>query len=317
MLAKVARPGLPILLVLLLSATWLSDTPTAWAAVARYVNGSTGSDSATCGGQRAPCKTISQAITNAAPGDAIQVAPGTYPEHLTISKPLTITGAGEQQTIVNGSSALGTAVAVAARPVGLARLTVTNGSAIDSPRRGVLNQATAMLTLDHVTVSGNNVGPGTGAGIVNNGTLLLHQSTVSNNTATGGAGTGAGIANYGTATLDQSTISLNEARREGGGIYNTGQLQLNGSTVRDNGAGSGGGGIYSFSADGATLAATLTLNNSTINGNEGGGIENDGGTLTLARSTVSGNLDAKGGGGIYNIGTATITQSLVSNNTTV
>ncbi len=69
---------------------------------------------------------------------------------------------------------------------------------------------------------------------------------------------------------------------------------------------------------------TLTLNNSTVSGNTasgsnilGGGILNQG-TLTLTNSTVSGNTATDAnvlGGGIFNGGTLTLTNSTVSGNT--
>ena len=55
----------------------------------------------------APCKTIQGALNRASPGDGITVAPGTYPETLTITQSVSITGGvpllpGEQgPTIVN------------------------------------------------------------------------------------------------------------------------------------------------------------------------------------------------------------------------
>jgi predicted outer membrane repeat protein len=74
----------------------------------------------------------------------------------------------------------------------------------------------------------------------------------------------------------------------------------------------GGGGIYN-------LGGTLTLTRSTVSGNSGGGIFNEGdGRLTLTHSTVSGNTaEGEGvlyGGGIVNRGALTLTHSTVSGN---
>lgn len=114
----------------------------------------------------------------------------------------------------------------------------------------------------------------------------------------------------------------------GGGIYNTATLKLIGTTVSGNTAASTGslssygGGIYN------AVSATMTLTRSTVTGNtsssqarfgEGAGIANDG-TLTMIQSTVSNNI-ASGvsgsyGGGVYNYNAAalTMTASTISSN---
>ncbi len=108
-------------------------------------------------------------------------------------------------------------------------------------------------------------------------------------------------------------------------IIATGNLTLNDATVTE-GTGyeesefdgfSSGGGIYN-------QGGTVTLNASTVSGNTntaspipyyGGGVFNDtGGTVTLNDSVVSGN-SAQFGGGIYNRGTVTLNDSAVSDNT--
>ncbi|WP_430014925.1 Calx-beta domain-containing protein [Microcystis protocystis FBCC-A270] len=74
-----------------------------------------------------------------------------------------------------------------------------------------------------------------------------------------------------------------------------------------------GRGIYNSDNGG-----TLTITNSTITGNTahtGGGIYNAHGKLTLTNSTISGNTAGWGGGGIFSDGTLTITNSTISGNT--
>jgi hypothetical protein len=99
---------------------------------------------------------------------------------------------------------------------------------------------------------------------------------------------------------------------DGGGIQNWGTLTLNNSTISGNDATTAGGAFAN--------AGTLTLNNSTISGNTttgtGGGIRNTGGgTVTLNNTTVSNNT-AGNGGGINNVsGTLTLNDSLVVGNT--
>jgi hypothetical protein len=137
---------------------------------------------------------------------------------------------------------------------------------------------------------------------------------------------GGGIDNYGTLTLSDSTVSHSGFVRSSGccstrsGIFNyAGTVTLNNSTVSGNQAHhESGGGISNY-------AGTLTLNNSTVSGNgagfdSGGGISNVGGRVTLNDSTVSGNGAGCGfgcgGGGIVNErgGTMTLNDSVVSGN---
>jgi hypothetical protein len=115
-----------------------------------------------------------------------------------------------------------------------------------------------------------------------------------------------------TASLSGLTVANGNA----GGIKNNGTLTVASSAALNNtGATSPvfnnsttfGGGVYNF--------GTLTLIRSTVSGDSatfGGGIYNAG-TLTISGSTVSGN-SALHGGGVFNDGTLTISGSTVSGN---
>jgi CSLREA domain-containing protein len=106
--------------------------------------------------------------------------------------------------------------------------------------------------------------------------------------------------------------------RTGGGILHDwadATLNLTDSTVRGNSAAQGGGiqnGI-------ASEDTTMTIVRSTVSGNEtpslGGGIQNRD-TLTLANTTISGNESGSYGGGIYQgSGTLSISSSTIAFNT--
>ena len=80
-----------------------------------------------------------------------------------------------------------------------------------------------------------------------------------------------------------------------------------------------GANISFFHGGAFNNSGTLTVSNSTLNNNitttNGGGIFNSGiGTLTVSNSTLSSN-SANHGAGIYNLGTATVTNSTLNNNT--
>jgi hypothetical protein len=268
--------------------------------------------------------------------DTIQVAPGSYPEAITVSTNVTLLGAGAGQTTI-GELDVSAGVSVTINGVTIdgdgfggqgesgitnagtltLKSSVVSGNQAAIAGAGILNLSTGTATVQDSTVTGNSAFLGSGGGILNAGTMSLQHSTVSHN-GTGAAG--GGIYNQGALTLQASTVSDNGAYGPGGGIANQGALTLQDSTVSDNLVccwDLGGGGIY----NGAT--GTTTLRNSTVSGNAaslfalvGGGISNHG-TLTLRDSTVSANSAIERGGGIYNssTGTGTLSHSTVIDNT--
>ncbi|GGA16082.1 DUF4347 domain-containing protein [Okeania sp. KiyG1] len=97
----------------------------------------------------------------------------------------------------------------------------------------------------------------------------------------------------------------------GGGIFNSGTLTINNSTI----SGNDGGGINNSSG-------RASINNSTISGNVvfafGGGIRNyDGGTVSINNSNISGNLSSAGGGGIINSSGQDVSSIININNSTI
>ena len=148
-------------------------------------------------------------------------------------------------------------------------------------------------------IDGTNDGPvvtiGSGVSVAITGVTITDGNALAEN---GGLGYGGGIANDGSLTLSNSTVSDNVANA-GGGIWNDNgaKVKLNDSTVSDNNILLGGlgpelgGGIYNL--------GTMTLNNSTVSGNDAegygpsdGGITNAG-TMTLSKSTVSDNSSSQ------------------------
>ncbi|MGQ0594415.1 MAG: right-handed parallel beta-helix repeat-containing protein [Gammaproteobacteria bacterium] len=164
---------------------------------------------------------------------------------------------------------------------------------------------TGNLTINQLTLTNGRVGstsyPAPGGAALNHGTLTLANSTISGNSA---VHFGGGLYNSGILTLTNSTISRNSANYNGGGVSNYGTLTLTNSTVSGN---SGGG----FRNRGAA-----TLTDSTVSGNDGLGVSNVEGDVILVRSNVSGNSGRGGGGGLLNDGgTLSLTNSNVSANT--
>ena len=174
------------------------------------------------------------------------------------------------------------------------------------------------LTLTNCTIE-NNSAP-FGGGIDNEGVLTVTGSIIQSNTANKSGGFGGGINNHdgGVATLTSTTVAMNSAFHNGGGVFNAGSsaLAINNSTFSANMARSGGG-IYSETS-------TVTVTKSTLTGNEatgtsshagGGGLFNSGGTASITASTLSGNSASNRGGGIYvSSGALTILDSTLSGN---
>ena len=269
----------------LFAAVLLTLTSTAIASTTWYVNGVSGSDSNDCKSSTTACKTVGHAISLAASGDSIRVAPATYIENLTIGISLKILGSGAQTTVLDGGR-VGRVVTISKHvQVTLSGVTITNGI-----WSGIV---------------------GSGGGIFNSGTLTLVTSTLTGNSAGtfcefSCTGAGGGISNAVGAhlTIRNSTVSGNEAElvgcsspscyTKGGGIYNLGTLALSNSTVSGNVLFRGfpeGGGIYN--------SGVATISNSTISGNSavyfgqgyGGGIGNIYGMVTLQNSIVANNSD--------------------------
>lgn len=79
-------------ILFLIIVTGLLLVPNCSEAATLYVDGISGSDSPTCGDESFPCLSVEVAISNAAAGDTILIAPGNYTFPLNLTKPLSIQG---------------------------------------------------------------------------------------------------------------------------------------------------------------------------------------------------------------------------------
>ncbi len=174
-------------------------------------------------------------------------------------------------------------------------------------------------TLDTVNLSTNTTGagPGNGGGLhlTGAGDVKVLGSTVSGNKA---AAEGGGLWNSATGTflVEGTTVSANtaggnDADQGGGGIFNDGgALTVRGSKVLDNvasGTSGSGGGIIS-------LAGSLTVSDTALSGNvarrAGGGIEVANGTSALTNVSLRNNVTSRNpgnGGGLHVGGTGKVT----------
>jgi hypothetical protein len=254
---------------------------------------------------------LQSAINSAKPGSVLAIT-GTCVGQFTVAKSLTLKGVSaaviDAHTPRNSPPG-NAALAVSGGDVTVKKLTITGANTdnpdASDPGGAVTNSAT--LHLDQVTVTGN-LGEAV-AGIWNSGTLTMTRSVV---TANDGQDSVGGLLNMGTATIDRSSISDS---RNGIGIQNgwlgaPGSLTLSNSTVSGNHVmPEGGAGIRNETGD-VTITASTVANNTA--GNESpGGILNAG-TMTIMRSTITGN-EGDALSGIYP-GRVTITASIVSDN---
>jgi CSLREA domain-containing protein len=159
------------------------------------------------------------------------------------------------------------------------------------------------------TAAGRN-----GGGIYNaGGQLSIVESLVSGSTAgvlSSSAGSGGGIYNAGgLIALDKSIVNDNIARDgDGGGIYSTGQIRVNNSWIHDNSTNANGAGIYSNAT--AVITGTVLDSNRTSGhgGNIYSGALDEASSLTLVSSELRlGQGDQ--GGGIYNQGALQVLSS--------
>ena len=201
--------------------------------------------------------------------------------HMTITDPVTITGRGLSNTIID-----------AQQMSRVFDITTTAG-----------NVQLNGMTLKQGRTTSNNVSPF--GGPVNNGgairSLTTGTLTISDSLLTGNSTVG--------------DIAFGGAVFHDGGSLVVVRSTLSGNTTA--GAGAIGGAIGTYG--GTTIIRNSTLSgNSTTGGNAGGGaIGLTGGSLTIVQSTVSGNTTAQAdshGAGIYSGLEVTITQSTITLN---
>ncbi len=231
-----------------------------------------------------------------------------------ITAPLTITGAGAEQTIFNAAGLDRVFdVRSTAGEVTITGVQITNGNTDNASGGGIAcNEAT--LALNHVSILHSNAGQASGGGLHAAGcTVTLTDSVITHNTAYQGGGLNAGD---GVMKLHRSIVSNNTSLGGGAGIFfNVNAVSLNESVIQANiTAQESGGGILMIGATSTlTITSSLIAANQAVN--EGGGIYLIGGQFaTIENSTVSGNIAGTYGGGIDTRVPTSITHSTIVNN---
>ena len=229
-----------------------------------------------------------------------------------MSPPLLVQGRGQGGVTISRPAAQNTIIAQYGGDLTLDGITLTGGQSFFGGAVVVGANGNGVATkfqLKNSVVTGNHA-TSAGAGIYafSEGSRIaavtITNSTVSNNQASGGGTVnGAGIYLQGPSllTMTGSTVSGNGSSSpivRGGGIYGSAEasVTLTNSTITGNAAYCEGSGLYS-AISASNAAAHVTLTNVTFAANSafgecanGGGLYQDGGSITLNNTVMAGNF---------------------------
>lgn len=258
----------------------IGGTAAGAAGTTRFV-ATTGSDTGDCTDQANPCKTIQFAVGQAASGDTVSIAAGTYPESVLVTKSLTFTGADRKTVTVSGHDGRPGFVIERSASVTLQTLSVMNVVKAPGVRVG-----DAAATIEDSDIGGN----GDGGVLVVAGSLTAAESTFDGNKGLGILGESSQL------SVTRSSVSDNSLGGIGTSLNpdavtsdqpNNPTLDVHRSTVAGNGD-------FGIGAD----AVDATVDISTIANNVGAGIATRLATVKIDNSTVSGTVTNPNGSSI-------------------
>ena len=236
--------------------------------------------------------TLASAIAAAQDGDTIRVNAGTFAGGVTITKSITLTGAGAQRTTIKGGGpvlTIGTIFATDEPTVSISGLTITGGVTSNSP------ESQAFVGADNVIALGGGIEVPPNADFSGGAVVTITDSVITGNRASPTA-----TQPFGPPCPDGNACPF--AWAGGGGIDTWGALTLTNTTVSSNLAG-GSSGVASDNEGAGVFAhlAAVTITQSTIINNraignlpnarfaDGGGVFVTGGSLAIDHTLVSGN----------------------------
>ncbi len=274
---------LAVIFLLFFSLQYTNREASAIIGTPRYV-AATGADTSDCSNLSAPCLTLAYAVAQSATADVINIAGGVYPVNVTISKSLTIQGAGMNATLLEGGG-IAEVLDLTAGPVTINDLTIKNGDSKDYA--GGIKSSGVNLTLTRVKITGNSGHFGGGV-YFKDGTLNMTDCLVSDNSSTGSGG-GINLSGSGSSTITGTTVTGNEGLEAGAlSVINTGGVTVTNSTITANSC------TRTTSCAGA------------INFNNQPGI--------IINSTITGNLSINDAALLTNGGTVTFKNSIIAFN---
>jgi hypothetical protein len=223
--------------------------------------------------------TIQQAINASVSGDVVLVAPGTYPENISV-------GAAQNGIKIHSSGGAGA--------------TTIDGGGLNT----VASFASVGITTELVGFTLTNGNGATGGGLsLTNANPRIDSDIIKGNSATLGGGI---YAFHSSSTVINCQISSNSASvgaANGGGLFldNSSLLQMSNSTISGNSTVGSGGGFFIQAASNATISScTITSNSAGVNG---GAFNITGSTTspTIKSNTITSNQANSGNGGAFNI----------------
>ena len=267
-----------------------------------------------------PKATIKNATATVKTGGNVYIADGTYNENnIQIKTEMTIIGANQETTIINGVKPAGSPTTIFTILSGVTLtikdLTMENGyNGYDGTNNGlggaITNKGT--LTVNAITFTGNSAA-GYGGAIYNAGELNVNSCTFNNNIVIGNNGcNGGAIYNSDKLTVTGNVFNDDSSTNDGGAIYNSpeGRLIVNKSSfTKDTSTEDGYGG-----AIGNDGSSTITDSNFTQNSAAPGGAIGNMGNMNITSCVFTNNSATMFGGALINAGNLTITSSNFNNN---
>ncbi len=311
------------------NATSKTYTATSTARSALYVS-SSGNDTSGYGTIASPYATVQKAYNQGATTSTIYLMSNVTPTSITTmgsNKTITLTSCTKSGTscsyssaysMIRGSSLTGNVINQTSGTLTLNKITINGNNVAASA--AILNNS-GILNINSDTIIANGQNSGNGGGVYNSGTLTINSGNLGNNKANNGGA----LYNTGTAAIKGGSIVQNSAKTSGGGVYNSGTLTMSAGTIggsdtnkntATNASSSFGAGIYNSKSLTMT-GGSVTYN---VSSSKGGGIANIGSSNTFSMTSpanVSYNQSTSHGGGIYcSAGTSTMNSGTVKNNKT-
>jgi uncharacterized repeat protein (TIGR01451 family) len=270
---------------------------------------------------REPCRTVQRAVDQAAAGDQVKVAEGTYTAILDAA-PMAQAVEGVQEANEADAAALDVAQVVrVGRSITLTGGYVTGDWITSQPdarptildaegqlgRRVMVIETGAAPIIEGFHLRGGLVNDdGAGLYIAEGATPTVRLNLIYSNIVSGSYGGGVYYGGGGDPVLERNEIYDNMATDvtgRGGGVYlESGAARIWSNLIYDNATDGYGGGLYSFG--GAPLIWHDTFYNNTASTFGGGGLYAAAGTVSVSNTIVVNNVGygiRRGGSAVYNL----------------